>query len=168
MICTLHQADCWGVKSDMVGSFNLPDPNLHSTPCPCAAYPPCGAPPPHTPFVSQGNAHTHMHIPEKQKRSSKSSHQSYVLSQFDLQKKIPSLHKPGTTFLKLLQTQCHQLKQKHRVEFVMCCLFSITTTHPSPQCTDNYLFVEAEVPCDPACMHIPAFSSGHLNWKAKT
>lgn len=39
MICTLHWADCWGVWDDMVGSFNLPDPNLHSTRGPCAACP---------------------------------------------------------------------------------------------------------------------------------
>lgn len=40
MICTLHRADFWCVKRDMVGSFNLPDPNLCSTAGPTAAPPP--------------------------------------------------------------------------------------------------------------------------------
>lgn len=161
MICTLHQADCWGVKSDMVGSFNLPDPNLHSTPCPFAAYPPCGAPPPHTSFFSHGNTHTHALL-ENKKIKQVLPPELCSSPTWPSEENFP-LHKPGTAFLMWLLTQCHQLKWKHRVEYVMCCLFSTTTTHLSSECKDNYLF-EA-VPCDPACMHMPEFWSG--NFKSK-
>lgn len=53
----------------MVGSFNLPDPNLHSTPGPCAACPPCGAPPPQTPPTPP--THPYRNTSEKEKKIKK-------------------------------------------------------------------------------------------------